>query len=443
MPALEELDAVFSIFHDGSIASWSGDKRRLTLKINCLYLAERIDQSYDCFYVDLVNVDRIEFKAWMNLPDDSCESKTELDDVFSGDLEIMSAEIVSGVVCVTCLQHDPSLDYSGGVLSIGCESIRLYDHGKNEITIAALTVICRDYWENLERKGELFRTTMKKIHHTHLQHLALIQYYRWYQVYELPFTPGRIANQLDILADEVEIISAQGTTKGKAGLPDRLKVYEGWKNAHHVKQVEVKEGENNTLLLEADILYQNIRPDDSRFSYTIHYSTVLQLQENDLPVFSQVKLAPTGVIDPPAFEAAYAENRARSFMHYWLYLVEMPETSAPKFRELLAPDFILELSTTGTLTTLEQVDAWLASIPPRIKAAAHFPKNVSVKEQADGSISVSVDFDWEGISAAGEPMIAETHHEWTLVNDPDERFARMKHMRVVQLKPFQIVEVKA
>jgi hypothetical protein len=36
-------------------------------------------------------------------------------------------------------------------------------------------------------------------------------------------------------------------------------------------------------------------------------------------------------------------------------------------------------------------------------------------------------------------MIAETHHEWLLENNMDDRFAKMKTMKVSIIKPFQVV----
>jgi hypothetical protein len=280
---------------------------------------------------------------------------------------------------------------------------------------------------------------MNKFQEIQNNHLALIQYHRWYQVYEQPFTKASIENQLDILADDVEISSAGGTMKGKDNLAERLKMYEGWQNAHHVQNTVVELLDKDTLKLEADILYQNIRPDDSRYSYTIHYAAILQLRENDLPVFKTVSIQPTGNIEPPQFVSAYAENRAKSFMHYWLYLMETIENNAYKFKELLAENFELHLSTSSMVDTFDKFNEWAASVPKQIKASGHYLKNLSVKENADKIISVSVDFEWEGISVDVKPMIAETHHEWILENNPDKRFTRMKKMVVTQIKPFQIL----
>lgn len=280
---------------------------------------------------------------------------------------------------------------------------------------------------------------MKKFAEIQNAHLALTQYFRWYQVYEVPFTNARIRNQKDILSDDVEITSQMGTTKGKEGLEDRLMVFTGWQNAHHVQNAEVKTLPNGELSLEADIQYQNIRPDDSKFSYTLHYSTILQPRENDLPLFSKINLQATGEIKEFKFEAAYTENRAKSFMYYWLYCIETANGDSSKFKELLSNKFELFLSTNGLTDTFEKFDQWIAAIPSRIKISGHTPKNFSSKLNDDQTISVSVDFEWEGISVDDKEMTAETHHEWILENNLDERFARMKKMFVTQTKPFETV----
>ncbi|QDL55568.1 hypothetical protein [Rhodoferax aquaticus] len=278
-------------------------------------------------------------------------------------------------------------------------------------------------------------------HHFELEqqtHAALAQYYRWYQVYEVPFTPARIANQKDILSDDIEIISQMGTSKGKAGLEDRLKVFAGWKNAHHVQNTQVRRTAQGQLQLEADIVYQNIRPDDSKFSYTLHYSTLLSPRAQDLPVFERLELTPTGEVKEFKFEPAYAQNRARSLMHYWLYLVETSHQDSGKFLEILAPNFALQLSDQTRISTLAQLTQWLASIPSRIQSSTHAYKNLQVTALSDGTIRVSVDFDWRGINLVGQQMVGATHHEWLLINNMDERFARIQSMQVTMLTPFQL-----
>jgi hypothetical protein len=272
-----------------------------------------------------------------------------------------------------------------------------------------------------------------------LTHAALAQYHRWYQVYEVPFTKMRIDNQKDILADDVEITTSAGTMKGKAGVEDRLKVYEGWLNAHHIQQTKVVLLPDGKISLEADIIYQNIRPDQSKFSYTIHYSTELQSQENNLPLFTKVQLKPTGEIKEFQFEAAYPENRSKSFMHYWLYLMETQKGKSDKFKELLAKNFSLQLSSGQIVEDFGKFDAWFKSINEQVSTTTHSHKNFSVVDNnKDSTFSVSVDFDWKGINLKNENLIAETHHEWLLENNMDDRFAKMRTMKVSIIRPFQV-----
>lgn len=271
-----------------------------------------------------------------------------------------------------------------------------------------------------------------------LTHLALAQYYRWYQVYEIPFTDTTIANQKAILTDDVTITSQAGTTQGKGGLEERLRLFTGWLNAHHVQNTHVTELADGKLALEADILYQNIRPDNSKYSYTLHYATTLEPQQDELPLFATVTLTPTGVVDEFEFEEAYSTNRAKSFMHYWLYLMECP--NADKFLELLAPDFELELSSGKTINNVTDFTAWVTGNAQQIKTSSHQAENFQATRVDEQHIAVSVEFNWRGITHNNEKMIARTKHQWLLVNDSDERFARMQKMSVTALVPFTKVE---
>ncbi len=271
-----------------------------------------------------------------------------------------------------------------------------------------------------------------------LAHAALAQYHRWYQVYEVPFTEKRIANQKDILSDDVEIISQAGTVKGKSGLEERLSVYTGWKNAHHVQRTEVSLQPDGMISLEADIVYQNIRPDESKYSYSIHYSTLMRPVENGLPLFTKLTLTPTNEIKEFRFEPAYAENRVKSFMHYWLFLMETEKGRSDKFKELLCTDFSVQSSDGQVIDSFSAFDVWFRSISEPILSSAHICKNIKIAENVDSSLSFSADFEWEGINTKHEKMTAETHHEWVLENDMDERFARMKTMKISIVRPFVV-----
>lgn len=152
MTATEDIRDVFSILHDGTISAWTGDKNLLTLTVECEYLAQRIDKSFDRFYVALTNVDKLELDPWTNPIDLPTIVKTDYADIFEAELEILSADIKDYVVVITCNQHDTSLDYCGGNLTISSKTIKVYDQNKNELTINHFDKICNEYWEEWRKK---------------------------------------------------------------------------------------------------------------------------------------------------------------------------------------------------------------------------------------------------------------------------------------------------
>jgi hypothetical protein len=152
MTATEDIRNIFSILHDGTISAWAGDKDLLTLTVDCEYLAERIDKSFDKFYVDLIKVNKLEFDPWTNPIDLPTITKTDYPDIFKADLEILSADIKDDVVVITCNQHDTSFDYCGGNLTISCQTIKVFDQNKNELTIEQFGEICKNYWDEWSKK---------------------------------------------------------------------------------------------------------------------------------------------------------------------------------------------------------------------------------------------------------------------------------------------------
>lgn len=152
MKATEDTRDIFSILHDGIISAWTGDKSMLTLTVDCKYLAERIDKSFDKFYVELNNVDKLEFTSWTNPIGFPTIVKTDYVDIFEVELEILSADIKDDVVVITCNQRGTSLDYCGGNLTICCRTIKVYDQNKNELTIGQFDKICNEYWDEWSKK---------------------------------------------------------------------------------------------------------------------------------------------------------------------------------------------------------------------------------------------------------------------------------------------------
>lgn len=284
------------------------------------------------------------------------------------------------------------------------------------------------------RKSDMIKSTKNK-------HAALTQFYRWYQLYEGDLSDVRINNQMDILSDDVLIKSAAGEMKGSANYPARLAMYKGWKNAHHVQNVDVVEREDGTTNLEADIIYQNIQPTGEENKYTLHYSTFLKKTgDNLLPIFTELNLMPTGQLEPTPFDDAYAENRMMSLMHYWILNMEQLDGNVTPFEELLTSEFLLNFSTTSALSSIEGLQKWLQTVPTSLKLSSHNPQNFKVKTVAENTYELEVDFVWRGVTKDDKALKGTTHHKWLIVDDPNERFARIKRADVTQTEALSPLE---
>lgn len=287
------------------------------------------------------------------------------------------------------------------------------------------------------------KSKLDMITNTKISHAAKVQYYRWYLFYERDFeNQKRLNNQLEILAEDISMKSAAGEMKGRANYPERLKVYKGWKNAHHVQNISVKKSETGTINLEADIIYQNLKSDGTNDSYPLHYSTTLdQIDNSKLPVFTGISIAPTGKIENPTFEDAYPTNRMLSLIHYWLLNMEQLDGNVEPFKELLTEDFELHFSTSGApISNFDTLEKWLNGTPKQLKQSSHFPRNFSVKELGNNEYEVNVDFDWRGITKDGKGLKATTAHKWIVIDNPNDRFAKIKKVKVTQKKPLSPLE---
>lgn len=150
---LNDIRDVFSILHDGVIVDCEGDLNKLTLTIQCNYLAELINPNFKNFHIDLIAITKLNFVPWVNPIDLKAIQFKSHEEFLKVGLEIISAELKDGCVFVSCLQDNTDLDYSGGHLMISAKDFNLYDHDKNTLTTDKLDSACRFYWD-LYRRGE-------------------------------------------------------------------------------------------------------------------------------------------------------------------------------------------------------------------------------------------------------------------------------------------------
>lgn len=151
MSSPEEIAGIFSTLHDGGVAAWEGGLDRLRLRVDCQYLAERIDPTFDHFIVELEQIRRLELNCWTDEPSE--QIVTNFADIFRGLLDFVAAEVIDGQTVVTCYQSDPELNYVGGTLLVQCRGIHLFDARMREMALSELVDIADQYWNDFGRRN--------------------------------------------------------------------------------------------------------------------------------------------------------------------------------------------------------------------------------------------------------------------------------------------------
>lgn len=150
MNVLEEIEEFFSVFHDASLEACENKGDDLILKIDCLYLAEKIQSEFRYFFVELIGWKKFELKPWWNdeVKARTSQIVTDLDEIFSYDLGIELAMIEKDVVNVYC-NVDQNEALAGGDLRIIAESVLVRTQDGTIISQKELDRLAQDYWDSL------------------------------------------------------------------------------------------------------------------------------------------------------------------------------------------------------------------------------------------------------------------------------------------------------
>ena len=144
-PLTEQLEAVFSMLHDGSITAGSRKSEKLLLTVDCAYLAGLIDPRFTNVLLVLGEPEIFVFEPWIeqNAPR---LTMTDVDQIVSCELEILSADTVGDRVVVSCKAWNGD-GFKGGNLSVRCKKIELYDESGAPLSPESLAKYSKRYWD--------------------------------------------------------------------------------------------------------------------------------------------------------------------------------------------------------------------------------------------------------------------------------------------------------
>jgi len=283
---------------------------------------------------------------------------------------------------------------------------------------------------------------MDRIKNGTIKHLALTQLYRWFGVYERPLTTSTIRNQMSILADDITVtsISELGISQGKKEYEERLHSTERLKVSHFLQEARVKQRNDNSLELEAEVLHQMQLPDGTLHSNIFRYESSMTTVPGGLPIINKMRINSLGAIAMDNFEDTYLQNRMGSLLHCWQYYMETLKENIEPLRSLLTSQFEWRLFNGTVMKTWPPLEKMLLQTDNQVKSSCHFEKNLKIIDRGDNHMTLTVDFDWLCVTLDDQLRSAKTHHEWQVLNDPNEPFAHIKKIVVNTVQPVKIIE---
>jgi hypothetical protein len=137
-------------------------------------------------------------------------------------------------------------------------------------------------------------------------------------------------------------------------------------------------------------------------------------------------------------DANAMEHRLRSLAHRWLYLVDRNDGNVASFDELFAAEFELAWTSDG-IRTRDELFAWYRGVSDRVLKSSHTIADFTCTEQGSGRYGLRLDLQWYGFTREQpeQEIEAKTRHEWTVADDPSDRFARIEKAKLEVLVPAQ------
>ncbi len=277
------------------------------------------------------------------------------------------------------------------------------------------------------------------LHDSFLNYSPLIQIHRWFQFYEHSNT--NINNQLALLTENIHIKSRFDESKGHEGYKERVaKLAPHWINAHHIQELELTQIDYKTIALKLNIIYQNIGylPNEQLSNTALRYTTSMTIENTQqLPRFTEILIEASTIDIPSEYEqfiSSYSEHRIRTLVYNFCNLFDSRLANAEGFKDIFASEIDIQLPA-HRCTNFEEFDKWFQERPAQMIKSKHILDSLNINAITPNSYQVTLEFSWTGASKhhPETPLATRTLHQWIVIDNPLEPFARIQTMSVQTL----------
>ncbi len=261
--------------------------------------------------------------------------------------------------------------------------------------------------------------------------------YKWLQLWELPFSVEKSKFQMDLLAENIKILSPLGLVTGKNDFINIFGKAGDFIADFVLSDINIYPCGVGTYTAQAVCQYKRTFSDGTSENF------VLQI-EADLMKINPLKFIFQRIIIKKTEEAfrqtinTYERNRASEVIYYCMGIIEH-NISDPKFyRDCFAKEFTIYPLQSAIIKNENDLNNWITGINGKLKGISIDPVNLQIVELPGHEIEVKFDLLFIGKNHEGQTVNSLSKNCWTLENDSHEAFARIKSIHVEKLEPIFI-----
>ena len=261
--------------------------------------------------------------------------------------------------------------------------------------------------------------------------------YKWFQLFERTLTKERVKLQMDLLADDVKIITSLGSIYGKKDFPNRLAIFENWTLANHIADIDIYPSGVRLYTAKTTSSYHVIHPDGQIKNYSVQFEADLKLNDDFTCIFQRIVIKSEGN-DNDQFTDVYHQHRANDVIHYCMGMIEKNVEDSTLFEDCFADTFEIQPLKNEPINSIEGISPWVQSLHNKWSSLSLNPVNIDAQTISDDEIVVKFDLLMEGKTDDGKTMSSLSKNQWILSNKINEAFARVKLIQVEKLEPIFI-----
>jgi len=198
----------------------------------------------------------------------------------------------------------------------------------------------------------------------------------------------------------------------------------GQKNSHEFKNFKITNVSPKGIQFEADITYLR-KLKGKTDGHHLHYDGLMVKKGNELPQIKNLDIRLVRKFQPKKFIDNYRKNRISSFVHYWFSNFDRNDRNPNLISELVVKNHLEMNFSFKKITRLDQLVAWVKSIPTRVKDSAHHVKNINFKKLKKNTYEVTLDLNFQRIDLKNQLSEFKVAHRWVIQDDDTTRYPKI------------------